>query len=152
MSHVATIEIEIKDLDAMAEACKACGLVLNRNQKTYKWYGTWMKDYSAEDAAYQNGIKPEDYGKCEHAISVQGNASAYEIGVVRKANGTFALVWDFFAGGKGLMEKCSIDGKQPGKLVQEYATQVAMKKAKLQGFAVQRKQLQDGRVQLQLTR
>lgn len=152
MSHVATIEIEVKDLDALAEAAKACGLVLNRGQKTYRWYGRWVNDYSAADAAYRHDIKPEDYGKCEHAISVPGNAKAYEIGVVRKANGSFGLVWDFFAGGHGLMEKCSIDGKAAGKLVQEYSTAVAVKKAKQQGFAVQRKQLADGRVQLQLTR
>lgn len=111
-----------------------------------------MNDYSSDDAAYKNDIKPEDYGKCEHALSVPDNSKAYEIGVVRRPNGTFALVWDFFAGGYGLMERCSIDGKQPGKLVQEYAAAVAIKKAKLQGFAVQRKQLQDGRVQLVCSR
>jgi len=149
MSHVATIEIEIKDLDALAAACKECGLELRLGQKTFKWYGRWVNDYSGEDAAYKAGIKPEDYGKCEHAISVPGNDKAYEIGVVQKPNGQWGLVWDFFAGGYGLMEKC---GKSAGKLVQEYAAAVATKKAKLQGFAVTRKQLANGHVQLMLAK
>jgi hypothetical protein len=145
MSHVATVEIEIKDLDALAKACEACGLEFVRDQTTFKWFGSWVKDYHAEDAAYKNGFKPEDYGKCLHAIRVPGKADAYEIGVARRQDGKLGLLFDFWAGGKGLIDKC---GQNAGKLTQEYAAQVAMKKAKLQGFSVQRKQLQDGRVQL----
>src|SRR6266576_2837582 len=99
MSHAATVEIELKDLESLAKAAEQLGLEFRQGQKTYKWYGRWVDDYHGEDAAYKNGIKPEEYGKCEHALRVKGNDSAYEVGVVKKPNGTWGLIWDFYAGG-----------------------------------------------------
>jgi hypothetical protein len=135
MSHVATVELEVKDLDALAKACEPLGLEFRLNQKTFRWYGRWVNDYSKADAAYKHGIKPEDYGKCLHAIAVKGNDKAYEVGIIQKPDGTFGLVWDFYEGGYGLME---LVGKDCGKLAQEYAAQVAMKQARKQGFQVKR--------------
>jgi hypothetical protein len=91
------------------------------------------------------------WGRCEHAIRVAGNDRAYEIGVVKRRDGKpgYVLMWDFWAGGYGLQDKV---GKDCGRLAQEYAAQVAIKRAKLQGFNVQRKQLEDGRVQLTCVR
>lgn len=122
MSHVATVEMEIKDLDALRAACKAIGVEFREGQRTFRWFGQWVNDYSAADAAYKRGIDPKTYGTCEHAISVPGNPHAYEVGVVRTNTGKLALAWDFYAGGHGLMAAV---GPKAGKLVGAYATEVA---------------------------
>ena len=80
MSHVSSVRIEIRSLEALRLACRRLGLQLNEGQKTHKWYGRWVGDYHGADAAFHHGIKPEDYGKCEHAISIPGDDEAYEIG------------------------------------------------------------------------
>lgn len=137
MSHVTTKELFIDDLEALDQACQNIGTIeLVRNQTTYKWYGQWVKDYHADDAAYKNGIDPKDYGKCEHAIRVKGNGNAYEVGVVRDNKGKLRLVWDLWAGGRGL--EAAI-GKDASVLRSEYNVQVGMKEMRKKGFRVERK-------------
>lgn len=151
MSHVATIDLQVKDLAALKAACAKLGLELVEGQKTHKWYGRWVNDYSAQDAAYRNGIDPKDYGKCEHAIRIPGNASAYEIGVVAdKAHpGSYRLIWDNFMGGKGLDK---IIGNDTGLLKQRYAAEVARKQALRQGYRVIETQTADGKILLRAKR
>lgn len=106
MSHVVATTTEIPDaqLDTLITACKQLGLEFMKDQTTYKWFGAWVNDYDAEDAAYKNGIKPEDYGKCVHAIKVPG--ASYEIGVYRHPEtGNLRLIYDFFGDGRNIMEK-----------------------------------------------
>lgn len=140
ISHIAEISVIVKDIDALAAAAKELGLDFCRGQATYKWYGR-----SLGDTPLPAGLKASDLGKCDHALRIAGNAKAYEIGVKQMADGTYRLLWDFWQGGYGLQDKV---GQNAGKLIQEYAAQVALKKARQQGFAVQRKMLADGRVQL----
>lgn len=114
MSHVVASETEIPDseLSSLKAACKELGLVFVENQTTYKWYGRWVNDYNAEDAAYKNGIKPEDYGKCVHAIRLPG--CDYEIGVYRHPEtGNLRLIYDFFGPGRQIQ---ALIGKQAEKL------------------------------------
>ena len=73
MSHISKIELEVKDLAVLAQACTRLGLTLIRGQKHFKWYG---RD-----------------GQCDHAIKVPD--ANYEIGVLQK-NGLFELNCDFF--------------------------------------------------------
>lgn len=151
ISHVASVNIEIKDLDCLKRACVALGLGFREGQRTHKWYGRWMNDYDAADAAYLHGIKPEDYGKCAHAIAVPHNASAYEAGVVQRADGKgYSLIYDFY-GNKGRALEALI-GKGASKLKQQYAVEVARKAARKQGYRVQEKKEQDGKVRLICTR
>jgi len=120
MSHVVAVDFAVDSLDHLAVAAEACGCELIRNQKTWKWYGKWMNDYDSDDAAYKKiGIKPEDYGKCEHAIRVKGDKDAYEVGVVKNPTGPgYRLVWDFFGGsGAALQEKI---GKAGSELTAQY--------------------------------
>lgn len=146
MSHVASIEIVIKDLAALKAACKAAGLEFRENQKTWKWYGRWMNDYSDSKAAYKNGIDPKQYGKCDHAIGIPGNNTSYEIGVYAQADGTYKLAWDFWGGGNGL-EK--VAGKDCFKLVQSYAGEVAKKHLISKGFTMGKtKVTADGTVEM----
>lgn len=153
MSHVATVDLEIRDLDALAEAAGRVGLELVRGQQTYRWYGEHVGDYPPPA-----GFMPEDLGKCEHALVVAGDFSGrsewmkpYEIGVVRRRDGKpgFALLWDFYDGGNGLQDKVG-----PGcrNLKREYATVVARKQAIAQGFTVNELRQPDGSIRLRLTR
>ncbi len=136
MSHVSRIQIVITDLASLGKAAAQIGMELVEGQKTYKWYGTWVNDYSAEDAAYRHGIDPKDYGKCEHALRVKGNSDAYEIGLVKNPDGAgWVLVHDNWAGGKGLE---AVAGKDAGNLRREYALHVSAKEMARRGFRTER--------------
>jgi hypothetical protein len=146
MSHVATIDLHITDLDSLAKACERLGLELVRGQTTYKWYGVSVGDYRALDA-----VKAPD-GKCEHAIRVKGNPRAYEIGLVKRTDGKagWQLVWDHWAGGHGLCAKVQYGpSRKPNadKLKDWYAAEVAQKQMRRQGFRVNARQL-DRKVQV----
>lgn len=152
MSHVATVDIEIKDehIDCLAKAAADCGLEWRQGQTTYKWFGQWVRDYHGGDAAYKHGIDPKNYGKCEHAMAIPGaGASQYELGVTRNKEGKLALIWDFFGSGRNLVAKI---GKNGDLLAQRYAVQVALKQAKLKGMRVQERSLPNGAVQLVVQR
>ncbi len=126
MSHVvANTEFVITDLDAFAAACEMRGMEFRRNQKTWKWYGRWVKDYHAADAAYKHGIKPEDYGKGLHAAGVKGEAGGYELGLVANPNGEgFVPVYDFYGSGRRIIDAA---GKGLEELRKAYSEVVAMK-------------------------
>lgn len=145
MSHVAQVEIEVKDLDALKTACKRLGLTFVEGQKTYAWYGRWVNDYDAENAAYRYGIPPEDYGKCEHAITAP--SAAYEIGVVRRRDGKpgYALIYDNWNRGGGLEAYIGRDAKH---LVNAYAEEIVVKQLRRQGCVIERRVLTNGTVQI----
>jgi hypothetical protein len=67
MSHIAKIELEIKDLRSQQEACKRLGYEFCTNQKTYLWFGRWVGDNPLPD-----GISEDQLGQCDHAIKVPG--------------------------------------------------------------------------------
>ena len=73
MSHISKIELEVRDLVILSQACSRIGLEFVRGQKTFKWFG-------------QNG-------HCDHAIRV--SAASYEIGVA-KTEGRFELLCDYY--------------------------------------------------------
>jgi hypothetical protein len=127
MSHVATIELEVRDLEALKAACQTLGLEFVAGQRTYRWYGRHIGDYPLP-----RGFSVEDLGKCDHAIRVPGNAQAYEIGVVKRRDGRpgYVLLWDFWLGGYGLQEKV---GEGAHKLRQAYAVEAAKRAAKQAG-------------------
>ncbi len=158
MSHVATVELDIKSLDDLDSACKRLGLELVRGKETYHWYGRSVGDYPLPD-----GFTADDLGKCSHAIRVPPIAAArlaeqyraeygepmppYEIGVVARRDGKpgFSLMWDFFEGGFGLE---SIVGKDCMHLRQAYAISAATRAARMQGMQVREHKRADGSVQL----
>lgn len=145
MSHVTALAVEVKNLEAMKKACVSLGLEFREGQKTHKWYGTWVRDYNAEDAAYKQGISPETYGMCEHAIGIPNNDQAYEVGLVGTENGTFKVVYDFYNGGYGLE---SIIGKRAETLMQEYSVEASKQLLQEQGYFNYTETRTDGKVQL----
>lgn len=144
MSHVATIEIQLKDLDALDAACRRVGIEFLRDKPTFAWFGTHVGDYPLPA-----GFTAEDMGRCEHAIRVPG--ATYEIGVVRRRDGQpgYTLLWDFWASG-GLtsgeaLERIGVGGR---KLVQAYGVEVATRAARRQGYTVTETTKADGSIVL----
>lgn len=148
MSHVVSVNVTVQDLQALERACTELGLTFLRDQKHHAWYGRWVNDYSRSDAAYlQSGIKPENYGKCEHAIKVPG--SNYEIGVYTNPKGKgYVLAYDNYSTGRVISEKL---GAGLEKLKQGYAVALASMKAKAQGWIVSKSILPNGTVRLQMS-
>lgn len=130
MSHVTTLKIEIRDLQALKDACKKLGLVFKENQKTYRWFGRFVGDYR------EAGTDPKDMGKCDHAIGLPNNAHAYEIGVAKQGD-KYVLRYDFWSGGMGLE---AVVGKKCSNLTEAYTQVVAVKEvsrfAKAQGWTL----------------
>ena len=124
MSHTATLRCKVENLDCLEKAATDMGLVLQRDKKTFKAYST---------------------GKCEHAIGVKGNASAYEIGLAKQGKDKhYSMMFDDYNGGNGLM---AIVGTNCHKLVQNYALEVAKQYIPF-GFELQVNRLDDGSLEL----
>lgn len=142
MSHVCEIDIEVTDLNVLRSAAERLGCELVE-AKTYKWYGRHVGDYPIPE-----GFKKEDLGKCDYVIRVKGaGPKTYEVGVVKKGK-TLKFLWDFYAGGYGLVEKI---GKGAGLLKQACGIEAAKKAAKRRGMKVKEKTLKDGQIQLVCT-
>ena len=155
MSHVATIEIEIKDLQDLIAASAELGLVFEEGQKTYEWFGESIGDYPLPE-----GFAANDLGHCEHAIRMNDSdrikainlgCDPYEIGVVKRRDGKpgWTLLWDFYDGGKGLER---IIGPQANKLKHAVATAASVRTMARQGYRCQRQTLANGTVKLQFTK
>lgn len=123
MSHISTIELEIRDLDTLERACGFMGLQLVRNRKRFRWY--------------------QGEGFCDHVIEVPG--AEYDIGVVSSGSG-YGLQWDDWRSG-GLEQRL---GKGAGKLKQAYALERVRSEARRRNMRI-KQQVTDDRVQLVLT-
>ena len=124
-SHVTKVNVVIKDLDALEAAGKLCGLKLNRNQQTYRWFGQSVGDYPVPV-----GVNVKDLGHCTHALSLT-DKRAYEIGVVEQADGTFRLLFDFWRGGYGLQDAVGTNAKL---LTEAYTIETARAAAMAHGL------------------
>jgi len=108
MSHISKIELEVRDLGILGQACARLGLELLKNKKTFKWYG--------------------QEAPCDHTIRVPG--AQYEIGVINKG-GLYELNCDFYD--KNL-EKAI--GRKGGLLKQAYAAEKTKIEARKKGYSV----------------
>ncbi len=141
MSHVVNIDLSISSLEALDDACKELGLELIQNQKTYRWFGQFVGD-----SPLPAGFTQADLGKCEHAIRVKGNSQAYEIGLVRSKTNPkeYHLLFDYWAGGGGLVEK--IGGNQAMKLKDHYGAALMKRHVKKQGMRVKQTITTSGKI------
>lgn len=136
MSHVATVDVEIKNLDWLEKACRKIGLEFVRGQ--------------TEFFAYSD--RP-----CEHVIRVPGQQEmkkktrAYEVGVTARKDGRpgWLLSYDLFMGGHGMRD---IAGDKCSKLVQAYTAVAARETAIKQGMRVTEQRLADGSIRLMLSK
>jgi hypothetical protein len=132
LSHIAKIEIEIRDLEALKEACKRLGFNFMNNQKHYAWYGKIVGNDPLPE-----GFTEEDLGKCTHAIQIP--SASFEIGVVEKDN-SYQLLWDSWIHG-GLQKAI---GKDAGILKQAYAVESVKREARKKGYRLTEKKMKHG--------
>jgi hypothetical protein len=116
MSHISKIELEVRDLGILGQACARLGLQLIRGQKTFRWYG--------KDA------------QCDQAIKIPG--ANYEIGVLYR-NGLYELNCDFYDSN---IEK--VIGRKGGLLKQAYAVEKTKIEARKKGYSVLERQTENG--------
>lgn len=154
MSHVTDVKLCVKDLDAVEEtlAEQFPNLELRRNQKTYKWYESWVNDYRGAKAAVDQGHDPKDFGKCDHAIGIKGDKSSYEIGLVKRKDGEgWDMLWDRWGSGAWVERAMGTDASG---FRREYAATVATRRAKStlakKGFKVERENLPGNKIRLKL--
>ncbi len=154
MSHVTDVKLKIRDLEALKDAAKECGLEFRENQLTYAWWGTFVGDsraYGQHD--------PKQFGKCEHALRipgdkpVNGHSGPWEIGVVKARDGDgFDLLYDTY-GGAGSRLTARV-GTGASTLRREYAVATATRKAQAtlarRGFQTVRENLPGNRVKIKL--
>ena len=123
MSHLAKIELEIKDLEDLKKACCRLGAELDESQKSFRSYGRMRE--------------------CECAIRVPG--ATYELGVVKEGK-SYRLLWDPYTEG-GLEAKL---GKGAGKLKQAYAVERIRRASVLKGYHLSETRVENS-IRLQLT-
>ena len=116
MSHISKIELEVKDLGILGQACSRLGLELLKNSKTFKWYG--------------------QEAQCDHCIRVPW--ADYEIGVLNR-KGSYELNCDFYD--KNLEKVIGLKG---GLLKQAYAVEKTRLEARKKGYSVIERQTQNG--------
>jgi hypothetical protein len=139
MSHLAKIELEIKDLPALRAAVQNLGYEFRENQQTYAWYGRFVGD-----APLPDGVSKDELGKCSHAIRVPG--CSYEIGVVQKGP-NYILLWDYWSAG-GLSK---VIGNNAGVLKQAYSLERIRREARLKHYKFREKLLPNNTIQIVLT-
>jgi hypothetical protein len=120
MSHFATIHTRIRDLDALAGACREMGLTLIEN---------------AEARGYGSNQKRGDV-----VLRLKG---PYDIALNRQGDGTYGLTTDWWG---GHVEKEV--GANYGRLLQLYALHKAQIESRRRGYSTRRQTLGDGSIKL----
>ena len=146
MSHIADVQMEIKDLNALKAAVESLGAKFVEGQTTFKWYGRFMNDWASSRAA-SNRHDPKNFGSCQHAIKVDG--VQYEVGVVKMPDGSYDILYDSWGPGEGLERKFGVGMV---KLKQSYSTEVSRRELKRKGYRVTTINNADGSVQLKAVR
>ena len=160
MSHLVSVDVEFDDLSALGGGCTSIGWEFLEGQTTYKYAGYWADDspvpdgiWSPEQTATVRAMSHAErkawmeahLGRCEHAIRVPG--ANYEVGIVRKHNGKWTMLWDWWSAG-GLLAPM---GGQDGRVLKRaYAAERTKQWARRQGFRVQETKLAGGAVRLRL--
>jgi hypothetical protein len=120
MSHFTSIETQIKDIDALRDACAEMGLVLIEN---------------GEARGYGENRLPGRY-----VIRLKG---PYDIAVNPETGGRFGLTTDWW-GGHVEQEV----GHEYGRLLQLYGVHKAAREARKHGYRVRRTSLENGAIRL----
>lgn len=143
MSHVVDVKTNILDIDCFIAAAESLGLE-KRDKQTFRWFGRHVGDFPLPE-----GFSVDDMGKCEFALGIKGNNTAYEVGVVRRRNGDgWTLLYDQWAGGKGMTKQI---GGGCEKLLQAYAVEKVRRVAG-RTHRVTRQNMPNGSIKLTLTR
>lgn len=135
MSHVVDIKADFVESGCLKKAAAFLGFEV-REKSTYKWFGRHVGDYPLPE-----GFSKEDLGQCEFALGVPGHPEAYEIGVVKKRDGSpgFTMLFDFWGPGQITQEWVnSRFGEDLKKLKNEYSAQASIEHLEKMGRLVER--------------
>jgi hypothetical protein len=120
VSHFTSIKTQIKDEQALRDACAEMGLQVLEN---------------AEARGYDTNRVRGDL-----VIRLKG---PYDVALTRQPDGTFGLATDWY---DGHVEKEV--GANYGRLLQLYGVHKASREARRRGYTVRRQALSDGRIRL----
>ncbi len=120
MSHFTTIQTQVRDLDALADACRELGVELTTGETARGFAGNTRTG--------------------EAVIKLSG---PYDIAVNKATGNTYGLTTDWW---NGHVEKEV--GKDYGKLLQLYGVYKASREARKRGYSVRRQSLKDGSIKL----
>jgi hypothetical protein len=123
MSHFTTIHTQIRDIDALRDACKELGLEVL---------------HEAEARGYGGAVQ-----RGEYVIRLKG---PYDVSLNRQGDGSYGLTADWW---DGHVE--SEVGKDYGRLLQLYGVHKASREARRKGHLVQRFQQRNGCIKLVIT-
>lgn len=123
MSHITTVKTQIRDLDALRDACRALHLDLVEGGSVRGYF--------------------ENMARADYRILIPG--TKYEVGVIRQHDGSYALAADFW---DGSVERAL--GSGFGRLLQEYALKVIEKQARNRGKFVTATREKDGRIRVRI--
>lgn len=121
MSHITTVQTQIRDLDALRAALERLGCRLE-GPGTIRGYFREM-------------------GHADYIIRLPN--TEYTVGLVRQTDGTYRLEADLWA---GHVER--VLGLRYGRLLQEYAVEVVTRSAARRGRQVKSERLPDGKVRI----
>jgi hypothetical protein len=150
VSHVASVEALIKDLDILKEVGEKLGFEFMEGQKTHRWYGKFLDDWSSDRAAVRKGVDPATFGKCDHALRIKARPGGYEVGITATGDGAYRLVYDNFGGDGQAIEK--IAGADLLWLRNEVQAEVAERSLRRSGYRVQREQITPEHIRLKASR
>lgn len=119
MSHFTTIQTQVRDLDALADACRELGVELTTG--TARGFG----------------------GNTRRGDAVIRLNGPYDIAVHKTSGDSYELTTDWW---NGHVEKEV--GKDYGKLLQLYGVYKASREARKRGYTVRRQSLKDGSIKL----
>jgi len=134
VSHVADVDIKIRDLDCFAKAVVALGGEYLPNETEIRWYGRFLNDWSSDRAAV-NRIDPKRFGKTDAGIA-RFPGCTYDVGLLKNEDGSYTPYYDTYSGGHGLTKV--LGGDSCLSLKNEYAAAVTTRMLARKGFRVKR--------------
>lgn len=134
MSHVADVDIKIKDLDCFKKAVEALGGEYLPDETKIRWYGRFLNDWNSNRAAV-NRIDPKRFGKSDAGIARFPGCS-YDVGLLKNEDGSYTPYYDTYGQGHGLTKV--LGGEDCMSLKNEYAAATSIRMLARKGFRVTR--------------
>jgi hypothetical protein len=130
MSHVVSVKIQVKSLDALKMTAVDLGLEFLENKSDWRWWLSSVGDYPLPEGFTANDLK-----KSLHVLRVPNDDRAYDVGVFKsKTHEGYELLFDFYGDAGRRLE--SVIGSKGQKLVQGYSANVAKQHYKKIGWRV----------------
>jgi len=147
MSHVASVDCFVTNLEELRAVADRLGFTLVEGAKNYAWYGRFMND--SRDFGKHD---PATFGTCEHKLRMKDHIEGqdYEIGLVARLDGQpgWEMLYDNWGPGQRLHERAGVG---LATMKDEIAAEAATRAAQRKGYRVRRTVNADGKLQLRIT-